>query len=456
MLKWAMRESVMAVRAVLILAWMMAASVVAHAACSDPAVYGAIPDDGIDDAPALTAALAGDGRVCLRAGVYDLEYRPHAVPSIAIGPGQSITGLGPASVLRQHGDGGGGTWIAVALRGGLLERVLVYQDAWNLDPAGQTHMVQIEDSTGSTLRDAMLGPGVTGAGDCVRLFGATNAIRRALVTGVVAAGCWRSGISVQHGVVSAVVSASSWHAEHGQAGDYEPTSAGPVQIVWTGNLFTTTHGGIALTLSDKGDNGSVVTGNVIVGAVQAVRATNVVFDGNVITGSTAVGPVLQVVGGATGTRITHNVIAKPSGGVAGYAVQFAQQSGLAPAHVLIAGNRISQWTQAQAIQLEGATSVIVAENDITAAAWSAGWPISCRSITAACDGLIVLGNVIEAMGPTAAGVEIAGYGATPHGVLVASGNVFRGGPFAAAIRCDPPYGPVPVASANYPTTIACP
>lgn len=436
------------VRLLIAVALIVGTPAAAHAACADPVGYGAYPDDGLDDSAGITAALT-TGAACLGPGVWDLEYHG-STGSVIVHAGEALTGAGPSTVIRQHGDGHLGTWPAIVLKGGYLARLRVYQDAWNLDAAGQTHMVQIEDSTGSTVTDVQLGPGSAGAGDCLRFLGNTNAIYQAQVTHVTAVGCWRSGVSVQHGVNSATVSGSVFHAVVGQGVDYEPTSAGAVRISWTGNVFLSDTG-LALTLSDKGENGSVLVGNLVLGSVQAVRATGVLFESNTVLATTYSGPVFQVVGAASGTRVVGNYFYRPLTAPAGYVVQFLQQSGGYPSHINISDNRIYQNAQMQAIQTEGLQYAVIAQNDITAVGWSAGWHVSCRSVTAPCDGLIIANNLIESLGPTNAAIELSGYSTNALGRVLVLGNLTTYG-----LRCDNAVtGPVVVQGNTFAAGVGC-
>src|SRR5438067_2928902 len=77
----------------LLTAGMAAAGGSGPGGCYDPAQYGAIPDDGLDDRPAAqkaidAAAAAGGGRVCFGAGHWTLtrapagSYNPYAALSI--------------------------------------------------------------------------------------------------------------------------------------------------------------------------------------------------------------------------------------------------------------------------------------------------------------------------------------------------------------------------------------
>ena len=408
-------------------------------ACADPVLYGAFPNDGFDDGYGIRQALIAEDHVCLGSGVWELEYLT-GTRSVTILSGQSVSGLGASTIVRQHGDGHLGTWVAFALQGGELRDLALYQDAWNLDPGGQTHMVQVEDSDGSRLSHLLLGPGSVGAGDCIRLLGNTNALAHLQVTNVFTSGCYRSGISVQHGVVSATVSDSVFLATHGQGVDYEPTSAGPVLITWTGNVMAGS--GLALTMSDKGENGSVFKGNLILGNVQAVRATNVLFEGNTVLGDTSyVGPTFQVVGGSTGLRLIGNYLSRPAGAPASYVVQLMGQSSLYPSHALISGNRLVQNTQSQAIQTEGLTYALISENDITMVAWATGWAVSCRSIGVACDALVIANNLVSSASTTSAAFEVAGYSTNSVGRVLLLGNIATG--FTYGLRCDPPWaGPI--------------
>ena len=420
------------------------AALVTSSSCVSAADFGAVPNDGIDDGAAIRAAFAsGATHVYIGPGLWDLEYASFA--SVTLTQGQSLSGAGPSTVFRQHGDGRAATWYAFALYGGSLRSFAIYQDGWNLNVGGQTHMVGILAGNDSSISDLLMGPGSSGGGDCLRFLGtdATHQVVRPTVSHVVALGCYRSGVSVQHDVVSGSVSASSFSAQHGQAVDYEPTSTGPVNIAWTGNVITalpTAAGGTGLAISDNGDNRSSFVGNLIFGNVQAVRASSVTFAGNSIIGdplaSTA---TLQVIRDSNGLRITGNLVVRPAGAPAGFALQVTQNDGVAPSMIDVSGNRIVQGTAAQAIELEGTQGATVTGNLITMTApWSAGFAISCRSVVAPCDRVLIANNVIEATGGTVGrAVELAGSPLATGRVLV-SGNIATG--FTVGAYCEGLFG----------------
>src|SRR5215831_1098102 len=124
--------------------------------CYDPAQYGAIPNDGLDDRPAAqkaidAAAAAGGGRVCFGAGHWTLtrapvgSYNRFAALSIHT-PNMEIQGAGPGTVLEVVGNQGAGTLWVIAVDPGarnIAIRDLTIDTAHTVNTVEQFHAIEI-------------------------------------------------------------------------------------------------------------------------------------------------------------------------------------------------------------------------------------------------------------------------------------------------------------------------
>jgi len=410
----------------------VALSSTARAECADPVMFGAVPNDGVDDAPEIREALAATGEVCLGPGVWDLGYA-YSSGSVTVGPGQIVRGTGPATVLRMSGDAHAGTWFGVTVQGGVLSDLAVTQSITNPDPAGQNHLVRVNQSDGSRLERLALGPGSVGGGDCIQLLGNTADITGLVISDVVALGCERSAIAIQHGVASGVVTGVVLNARTGSEIDYEPTSPGPTILAWSGAVLLHTSSARALTMSDSGGtNRSTFVGMMILGGnVQAVRASGVTFTGNVIVGSSSSATsTLEVIRDSVGLRVFGNLIVRPAG-VAGTALRVVCNQGLCPSRALLADNVIEQSTAGFAIETDGLQMSTIRGNVITTS-WT--YAIKLGATIRGPDVVAVEGNVIESTtGGTGAAIYLAASTVNAMGRVLVMGNVGRG--FSTGVLC---------------------
>lgn len=339
----------------------------ASATCYDPTMFGAAPNDGMDDGPAIRSAMSV-GDVCLSSGEWDLGY-VYGTGSVIVGSGHTLSGAGSSTVLKMIGDANYGTWFGVRVQGGTLQDMTITQDIFNPDPAGQNHLVRIDESSGSRLHGLAMGNMSDGGGDCIQLLGNTADITDLLISDVVAFDCERSGIAVQHGVRSASISGMVINTRIGSPIDYEPSSVGPTTINWSNITIIHTNTARALTMSDtNGLNNSVFSGMLIVnGNVQAVRATGVSFVGNVVIGSTtSTTPTFEIVRNSENMRVVGNLFIRPAGTV-NSVVRFVCNNGSCPSRFVIADNVIEQNNLHYGIELDGVTMAAVRGNMIKTA-----------------------------------------------------------------------------------------
>lgn len=168
----------------------------------DPALYGAFPDDGLDDTAGLQAAVDA-GCVFLREGVYEVRRVAAKKASVVISrPGTVFVGQGARrSWLRMVGPGAMGDWVGLKVAcklipnpaGGQMcdpaatpEGVELRDFGWDnslmYDTEEQTHAMQFGPGFREVhasgiycwhpIRYKPLG-GIEGGGDCLRVAGET-------------------------------------------------------------------------------------------------------------------------------------------------------------------------------------------------------------------------------------------------------------------------------------------
>src|SRR6185295_8033668 len=198
--------------------------------CFDPAHFGAVPNDGVDDRPAIQAAIDaaaanGRGRVCLGAGHWTLthassgSYNRFAALSIHT-PHIELQGAGPGTVLEVAGNQASGDLWVIAVDPGARDisiRDLTIDTSATFDNSEQFHAIEVGSGVGTgTVEDVRIDhvvfnhPGSTDGtrkGDCLRLLGnnAASAVRRVTVIGSSFTACARSGIAIQRNVFDLII-----------------------------------------------------------------------------------------------------------------------------------------------------------------------------------------------------------------------------------------------------------
>lgn len=213
----------------------LAASSTTPVGCTRP--VGAIPDDGLDDRVALQAAIdaatssTGPGCLDLPEGVYHASASAQGYASLIVraplvmrGPG-TLAMLGPA---RTGDSGKPGDWVLLEVQGNDVTIEGVSFDGSARTITGeQTHLLQIKGpSSHVTVRSGRfnLPPGLTEAGDCIRLMGEFHErVRDVVLTDLYMPACFRSGVALQRGVenVTIYMLETVWVGD--QAIDVEPT-----------------------------------------------------------------------------------------------------------------------------------------------------------------------------------------------------------------------------------------
>jgi len=218
--------------------------------CYDPADFGAVPDDGIDDsAPsqqALDAASVAGGRVCFGHGRWRLSrargdtYNRFAALSTH-GAHVDIQGAGPETVLEVVGDQGGTTTWVISVDPGARDitiRDLTIDTSATTNTDEQFHAIEVGNGIGTgTVEDVRIEhvrfehPDATDGsrkGDCLHMVGSTpqSAVRRVTVIGVTFAHCARSDIAIQRNVFDLIIQENQFTRSSDQDIGSEPMTKG--------------------------------------------------------------------------------------------------------------------------------------------------------------------------------------------------------------------------------------
>jgi hypothetical protein len=197
--------------------------------CHDPADFGAIADDGIDDSipsqQALDAASLAGGRVCFGQGRWRLShasagpYNRFAALSIH-GAHVEIQGVGPQTVLEVLGDQNRAAMGVIAINPGshdITIRDLTIDTSETTNTNEQFHAIDVGNGIGTgIIEDVRIEhvrfehPDATDGsrkGDCLHIVGNTpqSAVRRVTVVGVTFTRCAHSDVAIQKNVFDLII-----------------------------------------------------------------------------------------------------------------------------------------------------------------------------------------------------------------------------------------------------------
>jgi hypothetical protein len=411
--------------------------------CIDPATYGAIPNDGLDDRPAIqsaidAAAAAGGREICLGAGVFDVTTAPigsynrfaalswHAPNVILSGAGELAT------VLRVSGDqGGAGPIGIVSLDPGAMGaaiRDLAFDTISATNTGEQFHAIEI----GSGVGDTPTGPSVTGVivervrfdhpvipgqrkGDCIRLLGNSEAseVRNVRLADLDFSACARSGVSMQRNVNVLTIARSYFDADKigGAPIDGEATGGGWDHglVIEANHFVRVAAAGEPYAIELTSQTNYAITGNVFVGrGMFAYRTTDGAITGNSFDATDVItGGVVELQNQAERIAVTGNTIRRR--GSNGNAIHLAPHSGGMPTGVAIVGNTIRNETDGACIYVHSLVDAVVAGN-----------------------------QCIGGSGPNSMGVYLPAISRQVEDVAIAN-NTFRGFTYAAIMVVPGPY-----------------
>jgi hypothetical protein len=443
-------------------------------ACFDPVSYGAIPNDGISDRPAMQAAAdaaalaslsSGVQRVCIGAGVWDCSrapvgsYNRNACVSVH-GGAVMFSGVGPATVIRLAGDQDQGDIVVLShdpdSSGGVQDLTVDTSDAF--DTSEQTHAM---GTTGvcrpdhcrpitdlSYRRVVCLHPKRAGErkGDCIRLLGNTapgadgspgTGIYGVTIEDNVFKKCARSGIQPQRGVHGMVIHQNEFWCDqpvHGEAtGGSSPHENVGAEIA--GNVFhgaeldgTPFQGDYDIELSGPPGSGPYegirIHGNVGTRGIDLYRTSGAeVYETAMF--ATMRGPrgVIEVGNRCDGLHVRDIVVERR--GSDGPLMRLISRSGALCSGVTVENSMLIQATHGSGIYAESVSDLVI---DRSLFAWSvpSGPDLSgvyVRGTVSPVTGVVVKSTWFS--GPLDVAIRLAG---SPEGIGTAHiiGNMARG------------------------------
>jgi len=490
------------------------ATTTAGGQCTDPALYGALPDDGQDDRAQVQQAIdeAHDGgTICFRNGTYQFSRvggtSPDRTVSLVIRGAKNIhlTGAGRQTVLEMDGDGGAGDWYLIHIYASSDATPVKNVEITSLTLSGakavnteeQTHLIgigvaptiSIGTVEGVSIHDVYFyhpfrkkQVGDTWVnekgGDCIRILGAYDPnrltqgqpdpvdkrSRKILISHNQFIECDRSSIGVQRGVFEVIIDGNLFVDVGDQHIDMEPTGAGGIgQFVISNNIFMGGHQGdhhVAIVGNDDLNPAEdiVFSDNVLVGrGLSLMNVRRVTVSGNFISSvaKTSEG-VINAIKTIDQLIIENNNIHRLPGSITGSVVRFIHHNTGMPGRSSIRGNQIYQDGQGQILDLQSVQNISVSDNDLYfggAANTYSG--IRIQSTARIAKGITV--NQNRLYGPLKYGIHLV---ASPNafGSATVVGNVTEGVP--TSLRCEGTGGftkPIVHSAFNYDgaTPVSC-
>lgn len=435
------------------------AGTAAPASCVDPALYGAYPDDGLDDRPGLQAAVDDNcgGSVCLRAGRYQVSRVPlgQGWDSVHFRCPIDFRGQGYGTQIDMTGDGQGRTWMGLqagnvnSTVGTPIEDItianlrLTREGAYNTEE--QTHLLQI--GLGPIAKVVVTGvwfyaPRIAGraGGDCLRLLGEEGYADVAWLNihGNVFADCDRSSASWQRGVSDALIESNLFLRAGGSQIDFEPTSVGaPKRVTIQGNqiycAYTATTAPTCISLSG-GQLGfsydTVFEGNQVWGGggINAYNPKRLKIRGNLIVGTYVSGrQPIDILKVAEDIHITGNTIVRTAESVPGNLIVATHHNSGYPLSFTIHDNDLINLGQGSGIALTSVARAQITSNRITVG--GGGYPIDIRQTIH--DSELLQVNQNTAKGPALGFLRMSADGAFKLGTTQVALNIASTSPTAA-------------------------
>lgn len=415
------------------------------------AVADAIPNDGIDDGPAIRGALESGARCAeLGPGEYDVETRRdtgHYYDMLLLSGGARLRGAGPTTTLRFSGTSEQHDWRGIALTGDDNEVADLRIDTSALtDTEEQTHAVYVRGPvTGASIHGITFAhpergptPGSLAGGDCLMVSGYENGqrVESLRIYGNAFAECDRSGVSIHGGTHGLVIADNTFAGTGDQDIDAESTEPNSDWAI-TGNVIRHAGSPWAVDLTGSQLERLTFANNTIDGGgVFTTNISQASITGNVIASSAT---ALKMIKTSEDVVISGNAITLLAGGPANHSnISISHQSGSRPGSLLIAGNRLRNYaTATMLVSLQSERDATITGNTLE---WSpAATPpgvvafIYTGGTGARVDSLLVSGNTLRASAP-AWGVYASA--TSEYGVdrLTVVGNSYIG--LSVGLRCD--------------------
>ena len=407
---------------------------------TDPADFGAVPDDDNPDTRQLQAAIdatPSGGTLCLPRGHLRVQragagaWNRFAAVSTHH-KGLSVIGVPGESFVDLVGDQGLGSTILWSIDGG-AENItfdgvtLTSTGAWNTDE--QTHLWATTGVCSAalgtctpirnlTIRNSVcIHPrGATRRGDCIRLLGndLNTLVFSVLIENNKLDGA-RSGVELQRGLRGVVIRGNVFNgATADQHIDGEASGVTPGlevrDVVITGNTFVSGPANqgdhdIALTSADNVE----IYGNRMSRGVALVRSTRVYIHDEVIwLNARGILGVIDVTNTCTGLHIQNTKLVRS--GVSGPMVRLMQRNGNTCDDVRIEDNVMVQQTPSFGVYTESSSSLSVLRNSMIWTVPGVGvTAVYARGVVAPVTGLRVDGNVVIGELPALAALQGSPY-----------------------------------------------
>jgi hypothetical protein len=365
------------IKALLWLVPLLAVHSVAHAACPDPVLYGAIVNDGLDDTSAIVSALQAND--CIELGSGDYEVTKHGTQSILVPSGKTIRGIGAASRIVMIGSGNMSTWAGLRITGPNVSLVdfSITVDPSVINTEQQTHAIEAAGGTVDFVVDRLrlsnpVRPGWAG-GDCLRISGELSApTRRAIVRGSIFQDCDRSAIQLQRETYGIIIQGNHFLDTGDQDIDAELTGTG-MAADWLilGNVFEGgSQGNYAVTVHSATGmiKGVSVTGNIFRGrGFFSFNVEGLALIGNSIDNVALNGePTVWISQACTGCVISGNTVKRT--GTVGVVMGLLDHGTGIVRDSVVSGNLLSQQTAASAMRFRGCRGLSVVNNRVTGTA----------------------------------------------------------------------------------------
>lgn len=359
------------------------------ASCVDPAAYGAVPDDGRDDAPAfqqaVDQAIAQQADVCVGPGVWNLARREGHVGAVDVHGGPiTIRGAGASSVLRLTGPGKKHDWRVLYVKNAhdVVIRDLALDALDAVDTEEQTHLIELAPDTHDVViarvafgpmrrPDQRVGQGV--GGDCIRMLGEPgHEVHDVVIADSTFTDCDRSGIGFQRALRDITLIRNTISGTGDTAIDFEPTGRGEIENVAMIDLtvrhpptaqsaWAVSLGGIGKDLASRV---AMTRVSLEGGGISMLNVEHVEVADSLITSHPHTGdrPTISIIRHASDVRIVRTTVTRDAGADPGFLIRAAHNNGTAPVGLVIAGNTLKQATPHPLIGAISTSDVRVRDN----------------------------------------------------------------------------------------------
>lgn len=336
--------------------------------CGDIVSFGAIPDDGLDDSPAIqdavdTCAAAGGGEVGVPTGVFTLaRHEGWDYYGVSLADGVHLRGYSRAGSVLEMLPGTAPSVRLLSTNGAVDAAITdLTLDGRKDDQSVSPHRHAIFADTSSRLRLERLNI-YKFTGDGIYLYYGAN---DTVIRDVDVHDNDRNGLTLGSTLHGVAVVDSAFKNNYAQQIDSEPTTGYTVNDVSIRGCHLAGGNSYALTISGTGTTSRGhtwdVSGNRIDGSVFVVWADRVSISGNIVRNPLSGNPGIEVYRGSSAIVVANNVVESPVVGVRVLATSVGQQ----PDDVVVSGNTVKiTATAGFGIELRGPLRATVTGNSL--------------------------------------------------------------------------------------------